>query len=805
MATSGTQTSYGGPSGKYYLQTKWTLLSQSTTGNSSRINIKMYIGASSGWSASIGTNSFSVSVTGGGSWSGSNRSINISGSKQLLIDEDYTVDHNSDGAKSISINPYFTGSYIGTINPGSFSDSLPRIARASEISSTVGLNAGIDKTISIDSRSDDFTHNIRVYITNSDDGTDDFITQIDYGKGVTSRNTNFTDAEIADFFDGGFEKYSKVHMRLSTYSGSTLIGTYSKNGGLYWPSDNSTASGENFTVGGTTKVTINKASDLYYHYVEIRLSNGVVLASSGLVTGTSVTLTPSASLAYSNIKTSSSFKAYVYVRTVLKADTGVEIKGWSNKDTITGTFVNEGPTLGSLSYVDGNSTTLQTTGNGQWIISGYSTPKFTFGTATGKNGASISRYTISLDGQTKSVTTVTAITMDPVKTQSSTSATLTVTDSRGFSSSKSITVTVLPYHVPTRNITLMRDNGFENTGKIQIKGLMSSLNGRNNMDATADIKYRYRISGGVWPTSYTNLAKTVDPAEVNGDKKYATVVATFDLPKENTYEFEFVIYDRVQNLSEKKILTSGRPLFFIDSYKNSLGFLQFPTQSNTFEMFGKMLFDRSKYATGTTNDSPINFNNSDAIGLNGVFFNDVADNNGEGLLFPKSGAETAYDKAYSLGDWNNFRIMDDVVYLDGKPMYMKTARTLWSGLEVGSNLSETKWIGNVNALDYAPNGLIFIFSDWNASTSNPTSSTANNGTKNDYHWVHIYVPRWQLENYSGTGILMDVASTTTTASRTGYTTAVKYFYVTPSGFRGHEDNYSGDIQLDVTLRAVITY
>lgn len=792
MATTGTQTSYGGPSGKYYLQTKWTLLSQSVTGNSSRINIKMYIGAVSGWSASIGTNSFSVSVTGGGSWSGSNRSISINGSKQLLIDEDYTVDHNSDGAKSISINPYFTGSYIGTINPGSFSDSLPSIARTSSISSTASLTAGFDKTITIDSNSSSFTHELSIYITK---GTStDFIKSITYGKGDYSQSTNFSNTEIEDFFNNGYEAWDGVKMVLETFSGSTSIGTVTKTGTLSWSSDNSSASTSSFTVGNAVTVNVSKASVLYSHAVELRVGS-VVVGSAGISSGTSFEITPNSSLLYSNITDSARGTVDVYIKTVLTASTSTVVKDWSKEDSVNAYITNSNPVAGSLSYLDSNTTTSNLTTNNQLIIPGYSTPQFTFGVGTPKNGATITRYTITIDGKSASRTTAGSLVLPPITAQADTTALLTVVDSRGFTGSRTINVSVLPYEKPSVNISLKRDNGFEDTGKIIVKGTFSTLNGKNNLNGTTDIKYQHKELPSGTLNSFINMTKTI----TNGNE-YTSNTAGFNLSYITSHEFTFVITDRLGSQTIKKILAPGRPLFFIDSVKNSLGFLQFPTKSDTFEMFGKMLFDKNKYATGNSslplaerkNDAPIDFANSDAVGINGLYFNDVADNNGEGLMFPKTGTVVNDvnnpNKSYSTAEWNNFRIMDDIGMIDGTPVVRKDTLVLWSGSVSLGSTSIVNFTTGKSVTGDCPNGIVLIFGDDGGDTN----------------LIPFFVPKWCIENYSGKDWYFNIANGGNIAAASP-NFAVKITYLYNTGFKGHANNATSTsgVQEDVHLKCII--
>ena len=800
-------------SDRFYLKTVWSSSGDATT-NTSSVNAKLYVGSTGGYSA-VGSNlNYRITIN-GNSKTDSGVSYNIqAGGEVYLGQHTVSVTHDSDGTKSITISVLADGNaYLGG-GSDSFTAKLDTIPRKSKLTTTPSWEAGSNLTLNISTYSSKFRHEAEIYIKHKSTGDWEHVKQVVFDAGDTSQSTAFSTAnneELYDHLDGNSTRDSYVI--LQTYSGSTWIGSNYYYGTITAKPSSTVSSSASFTIGDPVDVSISRDTSAFTHTVRFYVNNTLIKTLTGVET--SATWTPTTTEKnnmYQQVVSSNSTSSKIEVDTYYAS----EMVRSTRSRTGTAYVKNSNPTFTGtgITYKDSNTTTSGLTGNNLYIIQKKSTVQVVIpaaNRATANNYATMVKYTATLNGIsfTQNWSSTNAITFNMGTADSKSDLTLSIKaiDSRGNSTTITKIIKMLPYLPPVALPSVARLNGIEASTAISISGSFYPLTiggvVKNALTPiagqTSAIQYRYKenTSSASFPSTWTNMTF---PAPTSAGK-FSSNTSTVTLDVGKAFVFEVRVSDKLSTETFTITVSKGTPLVSFSSTLNSIGFNSTPTQPNTFEMFGRMLFDRSKYATGTSNDAPINFNNSDAIGLNGVFFNDPADNNGEGFLFPKTGTVTDYDKPYSTAQWNNFRILDDVVYLDGKPMFSKTATTLWSGTTVGSSTTETKFkIGttNVNALDYAPNGLIFIFSDYNYVAGGTS-------VVNDYHWAHIYVPRWQLENQSGTGILMDVPSTTTTATRTGYTTAVKYFYVTPTGFAGHADNNDGDIQLDVILRAIITY
>ena len=228
--------------------------------------------------------------------------------------------------------------------------------------------------------------------------------------------------------------------------------------------------------------------------------------------------------------------------------------------------VDAAPELGAVSYEDTNAATVAVTGDKSRIIQNHSTLSVTVPTATAKKGATISRYAIAFGGVTKTVTAAGAVSLGAVDVSYSQALTVTATDSRGFTASQSVQVTVDDYSAPTAVIDLHRLNNFEPTTFITAHARYSYLNGKNSVTITAKCK---KVSDSSYGTPIA-LADSVQ--------------STLTCDRDSAYDFVVTIADRLETTEYNLTLGKGIPAFFIDTKKSSVGVNCLPTQDNAFQL-----------------------------------------------------------------------------------------------------------------------------------------------------------------------------------------------------------------------------
>ena len=222
MANSGTIDGAGGYGG-IKIRIKWSVNSQSTSNNSSNVNVGVYVVLPSSWHVySLMRGSYTVN--------GETRNINI-GSKDyyagetLLASDNFTIYHNDDGTKSFDMSATVTSGWsaLGTMPTARGTGSLPTIPRASQPSintypnNSPNFNIGDKITIHMNRASSSFTHTVKINYGS---------TSKTIATGVTNSCT-FDTSTIANALYAlipNSNTYSNT-ISVTTYNGSTNIGT----------------------------------------------------------------------------------------------------------------------------------------------------------------------------------------------------------------------------------------------------------------------------------------------------------------------------------------------------------------------------------------------------------------------------------------------------------------------------------------------------------------------------------------------------------------------------------------------------
>lgn len=228
--------------------------------------------------------------------------------------------------------------------------------------------------------------------------------------------------------------------------------------------------------------------------------------------------------------------------------------------------VDAAPELGEVSYEDTNAATVAVTGDKSRIVQNHSIVTVKIPTATAKKGATIASYTIAFGGVMKTVTYAGAVSLGAVDVSYSQPLTVTVTDSRGFTASQSVQVTVDDYSAPTAVIDLHRLNNFEPTTYITVYPRYSYLNGKNSVTITAKFK---KVSDSSYGT----------PIELED-----SIQSTVTCDRDSAYDFVVTIADKLETTDYNLNLGKGIPAFFIDTAKSSVGVNCLPTQENAFQL-----------------------------------------------------------------------------------------------------------------------------------------------------------------------------------------------------------------------------
>ena len=228
--------------------------------------------------------------------------------------------------------------------------------------------------------------------------------------------------------------------------------------------------------------------------------------------------------------------------------------------------IDAAPVLGAISYEDTNASTVAVTGDKSRIVQNHSIMTVNIPPAEAKKGVTITSYAIAFGGVTKTVKAAGAVSLGAVDVSYSQALTVTAMDSRGFTASQSVQVTVDDYSAPTAVIDLHRLNNFEPTTYLTANSRYSLLDGKNAVTITAKFK---KVSDSSYGT----------PIELEDS---ATTTVTCD--RDSAYDFVVTIADRLESTNYSLTLGKGIPAFFIDTKKSSVGVNCLPSQSEVLQL-----------------------------------------------------------------------------------------------------------------------------------------------------------------------------------------------------------------------------
>lgn len=325
-------------------------------------------------------------------------------------------------------------------------------------------------------------------------------------------------------------------------------------------------SANDFTDTGTPSLTFSNAggftADAYLEFAPV--GSGTQIMRKGAITGKSGMYTFNLTDAERETLRAACTGVSMPVRYVLRTIIGGQ-EYYSSLDR-TMSMSDAAPILGAVSYKDANATTAALTGDNQVIVQRQSDLQVSFGAATGQKGATITEYSATFAGVTKTASSVVTLDFGKVDVSSDMPLVFSATDSRGLKTSTTLTVKVEPWWEPTSTVTLARRNNFEPETHITATAWYASLDGKN--EVTISAKYRKAGSSDAWATV----------ALANG------VESTVTCERDYAYEWQITTADKLGSTTQNLTLGRGIPTFFIDTKKSSVGVNCFPTANGVFQL-----------------------------------------------------------------------------------------------------------------------------------------------------------------------------------------------------------------------------
>lgn len=238
------------------------------------------------------------------------------------------------------------------------------------------------------------------------------------------------------------------------------------------------------------------------------------------------------------------------------------------------------PTIGSATYIDANASVVNITGDNKKIIPGKSKLTFTASNLSAQNYSSLASakvtingtdYAMTLSGSSASVSNININTTDST-------ATVYVTDSRGLTSSKAVSLDIVEYVAPTMSATAQRVSGFYSSTEITPATNYTYI-GTNAV--TIQLQARKTSESSYTVTQAINPSGTTTVSLDNQYPWYILLTITDSFGGSSTFEIT---------------IGKGIPLFYFDIVKSSVSMDMFPTHSNAFEVNGDIYIKTEKIA-----------------------------------------------------------------------------------------------------------------------------------------------------------------------------------------------------------------
>ena len=327
-----------------------------------------------------------------------------------------------------------------------------------------------------------------------------------------------------------------------------------------------------FNIGDTITIHMNRASSSFTHTVKFNYGSTSVTVATGVTNNCTFNTSTIADALYALIPNATSYSKTISVTTY---NGSTEIGTKTCPYTAKAVPANVTPTF-SASYKDTNSTVTAITGNNQQIVRNQSTLRIGVTNLSAKKSATISTVTCALNGTTYTGTisgTSSTFNIGTVNIASNTTATIKVTDSRGYSASQNLTIQILDWVLPSAIITMQRQNNYYDPTTINVDGSISSVDSKNTMA----IKLRYKKVGTSTWSSYVTMQDNVSQ--------------TITMDNDFSWDVQVVISDRFGSTTYNLTLNRGLPLAYFDRLRNSVGFNTLPGYDKSVEIAGRLFVE----------------------------------------------------------------------------------------------------------------------------------------------------------------------------------------------------------------------
>lgn len=495
-----------------------------------------------------------------------------------------TVDHNSDGNKSVGFQALVQSTNLGIYGNIENSFALTKIPRYTSIT-RFAVNKRDETSVTFDYATSDTT---------------DYAW---YSKDNGSTWSNLPTNNIVTGLSANTTYNFKLRVRRKDSQLTTDSGTYAQTTYNY----PYCTEAPDFVIGNNVTV---KFYNPLNRSIQIRMwSHRSAQFVSDLITtsGTSYT-------GFSNIASN----LYASIPNHTNSRYNIDVHYGSNKAIKEGgnyrTVGNEAPSFYNFTYRDTDAGTTALTGNNQTIVKGYSNVEAIVSTAnkaTPKNSASMSKYRLSIGEATAEVAySSSAQVATTIANVSSNSFTMYAIDSRGYSTAKTITASTYINYSPIKitSLNAIRTNSVTSETTLNFSGTIWNGSFGSVTNAINSCLYRYRRAGtSTWTNGTTNVTPTKNGSNFSFSGKIVGDLGATGFNIDNGYEIQVLIADKLSNNHGNPntfTLGPGTPAMAI--YKNNVAIGQrYDTgQDSKLQVNGHIISNGQLYTKGNVRVLP---------------------------------------------------------------------------------------------------------------------------------------------------------------------------------------------------------
>ena len=391
-----------------------------------------------------------------------------------------------------------------------------------------------------------------------------------------------------------------------------------------------TGSQDNIIGQNATLSVVTRNGFQYTHDVVAVLNGTDTTIASGISAGNFTWNTSTyASSIYASIPNSST--ANITVKCITKYG-GSTIGQTTTTIPLQADPVASAPQITGASYQDTNATTVAITSNNQKIVRGHSVLQMLATAIAAKYSATLTQVDIYINGTTTTDTTVAGQSsvaswtksIGTLDVSSNVTADITVTDSRGLTTTVSITVQIINYVAPKADCSARRVDNYYTATDLKCSATFSSIDGHNS--GTITMAYK-KTTDGSYPSPETITSGT-----------------TYQRNLDNAYRWnvKFVLTDLLETTTYILTVDVGMPLVFFDHVRSSFGVNCFPKNNNSIESEGLQVDNNVCIAMATLSAEKITITGSDETICYGLALNLITG------LFNGITVPPAYTKKYKL-------------------------------------------------------------------------------------------------------------------------------------------------------------